>query len=110
MIYEMRVYTCAPGQLPILLQRFENTTLGIWKRLGIRPAGFLTTIIGQCNTELTYFLIWERMTEREEKWGQFMTDPEWRKARAAHVEAHGEIVTNIANSFLQPTAFSKGLL
>ena len=30
MIYELRVYHCAPGRLPALLKRFETTTLGIW--------------------------------------------------------------------------------
>ncbi|MEQ3625432.1 MAG: NIPSNAP family protein [Celeribacter sp.] len=110
MIYEMRVYTCAPGQLPLLLKRFEDTTLGIWERLGIRPAGFLTTVVGPKNTDLTYFLAWDSLAEREEKWAQFAGDPEWVKARAAHVEAHGEVVTNIASSFMQPTAFSKALL
>ncbi|MCR8724654.1 NIPSNAP family protein [Frigidibacter sp. ROC022] len=110
MIYEMRVYTCAPGQLPVLLKRFEDTTLRIWKRLGIRPAGFLTTAVGPRNTDLTYFLAWDSLAEREEKWGQFMADEEWCKARAEHVATYGEVVTNIATSFMQPTAFSTGLL
>lgn len=35
-----------------------------------------------------------------------MTDPEWQAARKAHVQAHGEVVQNIASSFLAPTAFS----
>lgn len=110
MIYEMRVYTCAPGQLPVLLKRFEDTTLGIWARLGIRPAGFLTTVIGPTNTDLTYFLQWDSLAEREQKWGQFLADAEWGKARAAHVQTYGEVVINISSSFMQPTAFSAGLL
>lgn len=106
MIYEMRVYSCVAGGLPALLQRFETTTLGIWERLGIRPAGFFTTVVGPANNDLTYLIAWESMAERERLWGQFMADPEWQAARKAHVEAHGEVVHNIASSFLAPTAFS----
>jgi len=106
MIYEMRVYSCVPGGLPPLLQRFETTTLRIWERIGLRPAGFFTTLVGSSNHELTYFLAWESMEERERLWTAFATDPEWVAARAAHQKEHGEVVANIANSFLAPTAFS----
>ena len=106
MIYEMRVYSCVPGGLPALLKRFETTTLGIWDRIGIRQVGFFTTLIGPASNDLTYFLAWESMAERERLWTAFATDPEWLAARAAHHAAHGEVLTNIASSFLAPTAFS----
>ena len=107
MIYEMRVYACVPGGLPALLQRFEDTTLRIWARICLRPAGFFTTLVGPSNHELTYFLAWESLAEREKLWTAFASDPEWVAARAAHHAAHGEVVANIASSFLAPTAFSK---
>lgn len=106
MIYELRVYSCIPGGLPPLLQRFETTTLQIWERIGIKPAGFFTTLIGPSNNDLTYLLAWDSMEERERLWGIFAKDPEWTNARAAHQKEHGEVVTNIASSFLSPTAFS----
>ena len=56
MIYEMRVYRCVPGKLPALLNRFANITLKIWERHGIKQAGFFTTLVGDSNQELTYFL------------------------------------------------------
>ena len=106
MIYEMRIYRCVPGHLPTLLERFEKTTLRIWERLGIRQAGFFTTVVGESNSELTYFIAWESLAEREAKWTAFMKDPEWIEARAAHRAAHGEVVASISNQFLAPTAFS----
>jgi hypothetical protein len=106
MIYEMRVYSCVPGGMPALLQRFEETTLRIWERIGLRPAGFFTTLVGPSNHDLTYFLAWESLEERERLWNTFASDPEWVAARAAHQEVHGEVVANIASSFLTPTAFS----
>src|SRR5262245_23223685 len=105
MIYELRVYSCLPGRLPALLKRFETQTLRIWEKHGIRQAGFWTTLVGESNNDLTYLLAWESLAEREKRWGAFMSDPEWIAARADS-EKDGQIVANITNSFLQPTAFS----
>ena len=105
MIYELRVYRCLPGRMPALLSRFQNTTLRIWERHGIRQAGFWTTVIGESNQDLTYLVAWESLAERETKWGAFMVDPEWVEARAAS-EKDGPIVQNISSQFLAPTAFS----
>ena len=105
MIYELRVYHCAPGRLPALLKRFETTTLGIWERHGIRQAGFWTVLVGESNQDLYYLLKWESMAERETKWTAFMNDPEWH-AKRAESERDGPIVASLSNSFLAPTAFS----
>jgi hypothetical protein len=105
MIYEMRVYRAVPGRMPALLKRFEAITLDLWKRHGIRQAGFWTTVVGESNQELTYMLAWESMGEREQKWNAFQSDPEWI-AKRAETEKDGAIVANIANSFLLPTSFS----
>ncbi|MCX5496521.1 NIPSNAP family protein [Kaistia dalseonensis] len=105
MIYELRIYTTLPGRMPNLLNRFQNATLALWEKHGIRQAGFWTTLVGPSNNDLTYMIAWESMAERETKWGAFMADPEWIKARAES-EKDGPIVANVASSFLQPTAFS----
>jgi len=105
MIYESRVYRCIPGRLPALLKRFETVTLGLFEKHGIRPAGFFTTLIGESNQELTYFLAWESLAERETKWNAFQSDPAWIDARAKS-EADGQIIHNITSQLLVPTAFS----
>ena len=105
MIYEMRIYRCVPGRLPALLKRFETVTLKLWEKHGIKQAGFFTTVVGESNQTLTYLLEWNSLAEREKKWGAFMTDPDWMKARAES-EADGQIVGNIVSQLLTPTAFS----
>ena len=105
MIYELRIYRCLPGRLPALLKRFETITLKLWDKHGIRQAGFWTTLIGESNQELHYLLAWESLTEREQKWNRFATDPEWLAARA-ETEKDGQIVANVSNAMLQPTNFS----
>jgi len=104
-VYEMRVYRCLPGRLPALLNRFENTTLKMWAKHGIRQAGFFTTVIGESNHELTYLLQWESLAERETKWNAFQADAEWIKARNES-EKDGQIVETIANQIFAPTTFS----
>lgn len=105
MIYELRVYHCVPGRLPDLLKRFDTITLKLWEKHGIRQAGFWTTLVGESNQDLTYFLQWETLAEREQKFTTFGADPEWLKARA-ETEKNGPIVASISNSFLAPTSFS----
>ena len=105
MILEMRVYRCLPGRLPALLKRFENTTLKLWDKHGIKQAGFFTTLVGESNQELTYLLAWESLAERDKKWNAFQSDPDWISARTK-TEEDGPIVANIVNQLLVPTAFS----
>src|SRR5438445_3926420 len=106
MIYEYRYYHCVTGLLPALLKRFETTTLELWKRHGIRQAGFWTVLVGNGgNQDLHYLLAWDSMAERETKWNKFASDPEWLENRAAS-ERDGPIVASIYNMFLQPTAVS----
>jgi len=105
MIVELRVYHCLPGRLPALHARFENTTLDLWKKHGIRQVGFFTTLIGPSNQTLTYLLEWDSLAERETRWNAFSTDPDWLAKRAAS-EADAPIVERIDNAFLAPTSYS----
>ena len=105
MIYELRIYNCVSGRLPALLSRFENITLKLWEKHGIKQAGFWTTAIGENNNDLHYLLAWESLAEREAKWHAFATDPEWLSAKA-ETEKDGAIVASLSNRILQPTGFS----
>ena len=105
MIYELRMYRCVPGRMSALLSRFENETLRIWEKHGIRQAGFWTTLIGKSSEEITYMLAWDSMAEREKRWGTFLADPEW-VAVIAKTEKDGQLVENISSQLLVPTAFS----
>jgi hypothetical protein len=105
MIYELRIYRCVPGRQPALLSRFENETLRIWQKHGIRQAGFWTTLIGRSSQEITYMLVWGSMAECEQRWGAFLADPEWL-AVVARTEKDGQLVETISSQLLAPAAFS----
>jgi NIPSNAP len=105
MIYERRIYHAMPGRMPDLLKRFQEITLPIWARLGIRQAGFWTFYVGGSNHDLIYLLAWESMAERDRIWTTFQSDPEWLEKRS-HTERNGPLISSFSNAFLQPTAFS----
>ena len=105
MLYELRVYDCVPGRLPDLLNRFENITLDLWQKHGIKQAGFWTTAIGESNQILYYMLEWESLADPEKKWDAFQNDEEWLSKRA-ETEKNGTLVASVTNSILQPTSFS----
>jgi NIPSNAP len=105
MIYELRIYRCVPGRMPALLSRFENRTLPIWEKHGIRQAGFWTTLIGKSSREITYMLAWDSLAEREKRWNAFLADPEW-VAVVVETETDGQLVEDISSQLLAPAAFS----
>jgi hypothetical protein len=105
MIYELRIYHAVPGRLPALISRFQNRTVRIWERHGIRQAGFWTTVIGKSSQNLTYMLAWDNMAHRESAWNAFLADPEWH-ATVAETEKDGQLVEDISSELLAPTAFS----
>lgn len=105
MIHELRIYHCAQGRLPALHARFQEATLPLWRKHGIEPIGFWTTVVGPTHQALTFMLRWHSLAERERIWKAFSQDPEWLQARERH-EAGGPIVARIENQLLEPTAYS----
>src|ERR1700736_6083113 len=71
MIYDLPSNRCVRGRKPALLSRFENETLRIWEKHGIRQTGFWTTLIGKSSQQIIYMLAWDSMAEREKALGRF---------------------------------------
>ena len=89
MIYELRIYHAVPGRLPALLARFQNRTLPIWEKHGIRQAGFWTTLIGESNQQLTYMLAWDSLAVPQDQHHRHVgrdqrRDRERRPTRSKH--------------------------
>ena len=105
MIWELRVYESIPGRLPDLLARFNDHTLRIWEKHGIRQVGFWTTLVGESNNRLTYLLAWDSLADRETRWTAFANDPAWLKVKNES-EKNGPLVERISNELLTPTGFS----
>jgi hypothetical protein len=107
MLYELRVYECAPGRLNALHQRFRTVTTRKFTEHGITVIGYWTDKYGESH-RLTYIVRWESEAERDKKWGAFQGDPEWQAARAASEapENGGPIVARVINTLMTPTDYS----
>ncbi len=105
MIYERRTYTCMPGKMPEVLDRFETHVLPLWQEHGYRQIGFWTELIGDDSRRLHYILSWNGLAERETKTKAFAGDPRWLRVRQ-DTEKGGPLVERVSTAILTPTVFS----
>ncbi len=93
--FELRVYH-APTvrQLHFLHERFSGAEVKIFHRSGIHPILYADTIMGPDLPNLTYFMPFATLADRERAWDAFGADPEWLKVRAESVARGGQIVDN----------------
>lgn len=109
MIYEIREYTTVPGRMPALVKRFNEHTLGYFRKHGMEVVFLTLTELGSnSNNELVYVLRFDSYDEMVEKWKAMQADPGWQEARSAS-EADGPIVAKINRRVLSPAAFASAL-
>lgn len=108
MLYELRIYVCAPGRIGALHERFRTITTRKFAQYGINVIGYWTDKFGESH-KLTYIVQWKNEAERDEKWGAFASDPEWQAARAKSEapENGGPIVAHVINTLMSPTDYSQ---
>src|SRR5207253_1740194 len=100
-VYELRIYVCAPGRLGALHNRFRTITTRKFKEHGINVIGYWTDRYGESN-RLSYICQYEDEAARTRAWAAFAADPEWQKAAAASTapENGGEIVAKVINTLM----------
>lgn len=105
-IFELRTYYAEPGKMQDLIQRFQNHTLGFFKKHGMTLEGFwLPSDPAESNQRLIYLLSYADRGAALASWSAFRQDPDWLAARTAS-EVNGPIVSRIESLFLDPVAFS----
>ena len=104
MIYELRSYEVLPGRMPAMHARFQNHTIGIFRKHGIEVVGFWDVVIGTSNV-LHYILRFDDLGHRERAWATFLADPDWLRVRAES-EKDGPIVARIRSEIWRPTPYS----
>jgi hypothetical protein len=107
-IFELRIYESHSKKANAKkVEMFNRGEIEIFRRTGLAPVFFGETLVGARMPNLTYMLVFENMAAREKNWGTFGSDPEWRKLSANPGYTDPEIVSNITNVFLRPTAYSQ---
>jgi len=102
-VYELRTYTTAAGRLPALHKRFQDHTIRIFEKHGMKNVVYWTPV-DQDNT-LVYLLEHKSRTAAKASWAAFVKDPEWQKVFKASRQ-DGPIVTKVKSQFLRKTGYS----
>ena len=102
-IYELRTYTSHEGKLESVLNRFENHTMSLFEKHGIRNVGYWVS--EDQNNTLIYIVAHESRDRAKQSWKSFVSDPEWKEARIASL-ADGPIVDKIESLYMNKTPFS----
>jgi hypothetical protein len=105
-VFEMRIYTTAPGKLDALHARFRDHTNKIFVKHGMQLVGYWTpTDDATASNTLIYILAYPSLEARQASWNAFKDDPDWKKA-FAESRADGPIVTKVDSRFMTPTDYS----
>jgi hypothetical protein len=89
------------------IEMFNRGEIAIFRRAGLAPVFFGETLVGAKMPNLTYMLAYPDMAAHDKNWGAFISDPEWKKLSTTPGYTDPEIVSNISNVFLRPTAYSQ---
>jgi hypothetical protein len=107
-VYELRIYTAAPGKLNELLARFRNHTCKLFERHGMENIGYWVPLDKEQGADdtLIYLLAHKSREAAKESWAAFGKDPDWQAARKKS-EENGKLLARPPEAiFLTLTDFS----
>lgn len=108
-IFELRTYE-SPSEAASVKKMEMFTKLGeleIFRRVGLTPVFFARTLIGPRQPSFVYMLTYPDLAARDKAWATFRADPEWLKLKATPGYTDPEIMSNIGDLILRPTAYSQ---
>jgi hypothetical protein len=108
-IFELRTYE-SPSEAAHLRKVEMFGKLGeleIFRRCGLTPVFFARTVVGARLPSLMYMLTFPDLAARDKAWTAFRADPQWQKLKATPGYTDAEIVSNISDALLRPTAYSQ---
>jgi hypothetical protein len=107
-VFELRIYQSHSRQAARKkIEMFDTGEIALFRKTGLTPVFFGESLIGGQQPNLTYLLVFPDMAAREKNWDTFRNHPEWKVMSSRPGFTDPEIVTNITNLFLRPTAYSQ---
>ncbi len=92
-VLEMRIYTCEPGKLEALNERFRNHTMKLFEKHGMKNIAYWEASEGPTAGNTLYYIIHHASREAAKKsWADFQADPEWKAVAKASEEKYGKIL------------------
>ncbi len=107
-IFEMRTYESATDQdHKRKVEMMQSGEQAIFEKAGFEQVFYGDSLIGGHLPNLTYMLSFPNLTERDKCWAAFRDAPAWKAMSSDPHYAFEEIVSNITNIILTPTAYSQ---
>jgi hypothetical protein len=88
------------------IEMFNTSELAIFRRVGLTPVFFGSSLAGPRLPNLTYMLVFPDEEGRGASWKKFVGDPDWLKLKAIPEFSDKEIVSKITNKILIPKEYS----
>jgi hypothetical protein len=105
-LYELRIYTAAPGKMDALHTRFRDHTLRLFEKHGIKSVGYWTGVDDGRREKLYYLVAYPDREARERRLVDGIAkDPAFLKAVAASEEG-GKLTSGTESVLLAPTDYS----
>ena len=106
-IFELRTYESNNNlTLKKKVGMFADGEIAIFRKTGLNPLFFGTTVMGVNQPSLTYMLWYDDLATREKNWRAFGGHPDWNKLKATPGLSDADIVSNISNIIVSPLPFS----
>ena len=105
-LFELRVYTAAPGKLESLHARFRDHTLRLFEKHGVQSVGYWTGVDEGQREKLYYLVSYPDRDEREKRLvNGIAKDPEFLRA-VADSEKDGKLTAGTESVLLTPADYS----
>jgi|SRR5579884_1509586 len=105
-VFELRIYTAAPGKMDALQARFRNHTMKLFEKHGMTNVAYWVELNPKGGDEKLYYVLAYPSKEAADKsWAAFKADPDWVKAKSES-EKDGPLVKKVESTYLKPTDFS----
>src|SRR4029077_5210134 len=107
-VFELRTYESSTDQdHKRKVEMMQSGEEAIFAKAGFSQVFYGDTLIGPRLPNLTYMLSYESVAVRDKLWSAFANAPEWKAMQALPRYAFENIVSNITNIILTPTAYSQ---
>jgi hypothetical protein len=107
-IFQLRTYESPSMRDHVRkVQMFHAGEFEIFRKAGFWNVFFGDALIGDRLPQLTYMLSYTDLTQMNELWAAFSSDPDWKKLQARPEFSYEPIVSNISNLVLGPAEYSQ---
>jgi heme-degrading monooxygenase HmoA len=104
-IQQLRIYEIFERNKAAFHARFRDHAMRIMRKYGFDLVA-LWEAKSDRRTEFVYVLRWPDKATKEAAWREFLSDPEWKDIKRVTSAEHGDLVGEIEDRVLTPTAYA----